>query len=58
MSYRREEKEKDLRKARGGEALVARRPTQNKSLSRVKKKRGKKKMITLSVAISTLPTNQ
>jgi hypothetical protein len=39
MSYTREDKEKDLREARGGEALVARRPTQNKSLSREKKKR-------------------
>jgi len=41
MSYRREDKGKDLKEARVGEALVARRPTQNKSLSRERqKKRG------------------
>jgi hypothetical protein len=59
MSYRTEDKEKDLREARGGKALVARRPTQNKSLSRAKKKKGEKMMITLIITISTLqPTNK
>jgi len=38
-SHRREDKEKDLREARVGEALVARRPTQNKSLSREREKK-------------------
>jgi hypothetical protein len=38
--------------------LVARRPTQNKSLSREKKK-GEEKIIILSITISTRqPTNQ
>jgi hypothetical protein len=37
MSYRREGKQRDLREARVGEALVARRPTQNTSLSTEKK---------------------
>ena len=60
MSYRRNDKEKDLRETRGWEALVAKRPTQNKSLSRVKKKRGgEKRMITVSITVSTLqPTNK
>ena len=40
MSYRSEDKEKDLREATVGDALVARRPTQNESLSREKKKKG------------------
>jgi hypothetical protein len=34
MSYKRRNKEKGLREDRLGDALVARRPTKNKSLSR------------------------
>jgi hypothetical protein len=47
MSYRREDKEEDLREARDGEALVARRPTQNKVSQEKRKKKGGKKMIIL-----------
>jgi hypothetical protein len=43
MSYRREDKQRDLWEARVGEALVARRPTQNTSLSREKKERKKER---------------